>query len=88
MVVITITPLAPLAPYKEVVEASFNTVTDLMSFGLMSFNEPENGASSTMYKGASEPFTDPNPRIRIVEELPGCPEVLNTATPAASPAKA
>ncbi len=47
-VVITITPLAPLAPYNEVAEASLSTVTDLMSFGLISFNEPPNGASSTI----------------------------------------
>ena len=36
LVVTTITPLVALEPYKEVAAASFNTVKDSISCGLMS----------------------------------------------------
>src|SRR5678810_372093 len=49
---------------------------------------PLYGIPSTTYRGARLPFTEPNPRMRTVAELPGCPDVLITDTPATSPAKA
>ena len=68
--------------------ASFSTVVLAMSLGLIAFKEPVKGTPSTTYKGLRFPFTEPNPLIRIVAELPGWPDELITLTPATSPAKA
>ena len=73
LVVIKITPLPALEPYKEVDAASFNIVIDSISAGLISPMLPLYIVPSTTYKGALDALTEPNPRIRIEEDSPGCP---------------
>ena len=43
---------------------------------------------STTYKGALDALTEPNPRIRIEEDSPGCPVAAVTWTPEAFPSNA
>ena len=78
LVVIITTPFAPLEPYKAPAEASFSTVTDSMSLGLIVFRAPSNGVPSTTYNGVLEAEMEPNPRITMEAPEPGCPlpEVL------------
>ena len=81
--VIIITPLAALDPYKEAAAASFRTVIDLISLGLMLVIGLElifpscersvilTATPSITYRGALEAFIDPIPLIRIVGVDPG-----------------
>ena len=87
-VVIKTTPLAARLPYRAVAVASFKTVVDSISEGLMPLKSAPNGIPSTTYSGALLELTEPIPRILIVAFVPGCPLVLMTCTPATSPCKA
>ena len=49
LVVIITTPLAPRASYKAPEEASFNTVIDSISDGLIELSDPSKKTPSTTY---------------------------------------
>jgi len=51
LVITKITPLAPLSPYKAVVDLSFNTDMLFISFGIRPFKFSRS-TPSTMYNGA------------------------------------
>ena len=91
LVVITITPLPALKPYKAAALGPFNTVIDSMSSGLISaapFGKstppPEPalpklelliGTPSTTYKGSLFPVIEELPLNTILDEAPTLPEV-------------
>ena len=84
MVVIKITPFAPLDPNGAVAEASFKTETDAKSFAFKAAKSPAVICMpSTIYIGAELPLMDPLPLIRTLAAAPGCPDPENTCTPGA-----
>ena len=99
LVVIITTPFAALDPYKDAAAASFNTVVDSISSGLIELNTFEDAAlcpkfpvviatPSTIYKGEVLPVIEPIPLIWISPEDPGAPVLEETRTPDTFPAKA
>ncbi len=88
LVVIKMTPLAPLEPYIPVAAASFKISTDSMSLGLMAasgllFSAPElprrkyswvMGIPSITYSGSPAADTDATPRTRISDGAPATPD--------------
>ncbi len=64
----TMTPLAPRAPYIDVLAASLRTCMDSMSYGLtpvrLPFGPGWMGKPSTTYSGALFPWSDVLPRMR------------------------
>ena len=73
LVVISRTPLAPLAPYKAPADASLSTDIDSISLALIELSSPSKGTPSTTRRGELEAFMEPKPRILMEEPLPGCP---------------
>src|SRR5690606_28153503 len=97
LVVTTITPFAPRAPYKAVADASFNTLTDSMLFGSILVNGlydsiieaascplPTTTPSIT-YRGFGVPTNDPTPRMAMMLVPPGCPLFVEKDIPATRP---
>src|SRR5690606_2648212 len=80
-VVIIITPLAALEPYKPVAAASLSTVRDSMSLGLAL--PPI--IPSTTYKGDDPAVIELEPLMTTFGESLGLPEGLDTITPGAFP---
>jgi hypothetical protein len=75
-VVMIMIPFAPLDPYKALAVASFKTLIDSISAGLIALRFPSKGIPSTTYKGSLDALTEPIPLILIVATAPGCPEEL------------
>ena len=85
-VLITITPFEPLFPYSEVADASFKTVKDSISFGLIERKlSLFDGKPSITYKGSEFPVIDPTPLMITVDFAPGCPVLAEIFTPANCP---
>src|SRR5690625_6154149 len=82
-----IIPFAPRAPYKEVEAASFNTTIDSISAEFREAISPSYGSPSTTYSGLVPALIEPTPRTRTVAEVPGCPLLFITCTPATAPDK-
>ncbi len=88
-----ITPFDALEPYNAVADASFNTLIDSISLGLMVLNkfpEPEmpllsTGTPSTTISGSLLAFKEAPPRIRILLPPPALPPPLVTCKPATFP---
>ena len=87
-VVINITPFAAREPYKDVEDASFNTVIDSTWSCDMLLIFPLKGTPSKIIKGEVEAFIDPTPRINILGLSPGCPPEEIIFTPVVDPCKA
>ena len=93
LVVIKITPFAPLDPYIAVAEASFKTTNVSISFGLIRFNglaEPaipplSNGTPSITINGSLLAFIEVPPLILIVLPEPGAPLLELIFTPGTLP---
>ena len=87
LVVIITTPLAPLAPYIAVAEASLSTSIDSISEDeiseILSIGNP-----STMNRGLLSCVIEPPPRTRICTSASGAPSATVTCTPAIRPARA
>ena len=87
--VITITPLAALVPYKAVEEASFKTVIFAISEGFNVLNiDEEIGAPSRMNNGVLLELIEFTPRRRIVADAEGSPVADKTESPETCPDKA
>lgn len=82
-VVMRITPLAALAPYMAVEEASLRISIFSISLALI-LRISDVIIPSTIYNGSAPPKTEPTPRILTFGVLPGAP-LLMIDTPAALP---
>ena len=96
---ISITPLAPLAPYKDAEAASFKTVMLSISLGFKVASIPvppaevpkeltsldETGIPSITYKGYVEALRDARPRTRKLTFDPACPDEEENDTPGITP---
>jgi hypothetical protein len=71
-----------------VADASFNTSTDAISCGDITFNASSTWIPSIIYKGELSWVMDPPPRTLITAAASGEPSVPVTCTPANLPAKA
>src|SRR5690606_11286909 len=80
-VVMMITPLAALEPYRPVAAASLRTVTDSISFGLAF----PSMIPSTTYNGLAPALIELDPLMTILDDALGSPDELETITPAAFP---
>ena len=97
MVVIRITPFAPLEPYNAVAEASFKTETDSIAFGSIEesgFQDSINEAlsepfptttPSITYKGFGVPIKELTPLMVTIFEDPGSPLADEKLSPATLP---
>ena len=93
LVVIIITPLDALEPYNAVAEASFKTLIDSISLGLMVFKrlaEPampllSTGTPSITIKGSLPALNEEPPRIRILLPPPAYPPPEVICSPATLP---
>ena len=95
LVVIIITPLDALEPYKAVAEASLRILIDSMSFGLMVFNTladpaiplPSTGTPSITISGSLLALSDAPLRIRILLPPPAEPPPEVICNPETLPTK-
>ena len=85
LVVMIITPLAPLDPYKEVEEASFKTEIDSTCSWAILFRFPLKGAPSTITRGEESALIEPTPLILMMGLVPGTPPEVIILTPGMLP---
>ncbi len=93
LVVIINTPFDALEPYNAVADASFKTLIDSMSLGLIVFRkfaEPDipllsTGTPSITINGSLLAFKEAPPRMRILLPPPADPPLVVTCKPATLP---